>query len=358
MPIKDPMHVDEITPQWITHILREGGLLGNASVKSIEKKILGDAKGFLSSVVQVKIEYDIIENGAPGSVVVKIEPEEGGFKDFGDELNAFEREIRFYKEVASNLSIRLPKLYYAVDKPPAYSMVMEDLSHFVPGDQLVGMSEQQVITTVEEIARVQAQYWNNEALDKLKWMPETNNMGDTYAVKWESFVENFGYCLSDEGKDLCRKLAPNIDWKRAQISKRQKTIVHSDLREDNLLFPPLGSDESILIIDWQIAVRSIGAFDVARLFGGSELPKERKGHEFKVLKRWYDTLLENGVKDYTWEDAIYDLRLGMLSYLCYPVHFHKEVIGAQGRGKLLAEAIFSRSFASAVEIGAGSILPV
>jgi len=77
MAIKDPMHVEEITPQWLTHALREGGYLKDASVKSIEKKIIGDAKGFLSSVVQVKIEYDTIEKDAPVSVVVKIEPEEG-----------------------------------------------------------------------------------------------------------------------------------------------------------------------------------------------------------------------------------------------------------------------------------------
>ncbi len=142
------MHVEEITPQWITHALREGGYLKDASVKSIEKKIIGDAKGFLSSVVQVKIEYDTIEKDAPVSVVVKIEPEEGGFKDFGDEMNAFQREIRFYREIADTVPIRLPKLYYAVDQPPAYSMVMEDLSHFIPGDQVVGMHEHQVIKTV------------------------------------------------------------------------------------------------------------------------------------------------------------------------------------------------------------------
>jgi hypothetical protein len=279
------MHVEEITPQWLTHALREGGYLKDASVKSIEKKIIGDAKGFLSSVVQVKIEYDTIEKDAPVSVVVKIEPEEGGFKDFGDELNAFQREIHFYRDVAANLSIRLPKLYYAVDQPPAYSMVMEDLSYYIPGDQVVGMHERQVMTTVEEIARIQAQYWNNDTLEKLTWMPDTNGMSDDYADKWESFVEHYGYCLDDKGRELCGKLARFIDWKKDEIQKRPKTIVHSDLREDNLLFPPLGSDGSILILDWQLTVKSIGAFDVARLMGGSELPKERKGHQFEVLKR-------------------------------------------------------------------------
>ncbi len=357
MPIKDPMHVKEITPQWIDHALKEGGFLKDACVKSIEKKVIGDAKGFLSSVVRVGIEYDTKEQDAPASVVVKIEPEEGGFKDIGDELNAFQREIRFYKDVAAKLSIRLPKLYYAVDKPPAYSMVMEDLSYFVPGDQVVGMHERQVMTTVEEIARIQARYWNNAALEELDWMPDTNSMSDDYADKWESFVEHFGYCLSDKGRELCGKLALSIGWKDDERQKRQKTIVHSDLREDNLLFPPEGSEGSILILDWQLAIKGIGAFDVARLLGGSELPMERKGHQFNVLKRWHDTLIEQGVTNYSWEEAVYDFRLATLSYLCYPVHFHREIIEAQGRTKLLAEAIFTRSFATAVEIEAGSVLP-
>ncbi len=76
MSLKDPMHVDEITPEWIAHSLKECGYLKDASVESIEKKVLGEAKGFLSSVVQVKIKYDTIKTDAPSSVVVKIEPEE------------------------------------------------------------------------------------------------------------------------------------------------------------------------------------------------------------------------------------------------------------------------------------------
>ena len=357
MPIKDPMHVDEITPEWIAHALAEGGYLKEASVKSIEKKIIGDAKGFLSSVVRVGIEYDQKEKEAPASVVIKIQPEEGDFKRFGDEMDAFQREIRFYREIAGTVPIRLPKLYYAVDQPPAYSMVMEDLSHFVPGDQVVGMHEQQVMKTVEEIARLQAKYWNNEELKKLSWMPEFNDVSLDYREKWPSFVENFGYCLDDRGIELGEKIGHYLDWKKEKILKRQKTIVHFDLREDNLMFPPPGEEGAILILDWQLAIKNIGAVDVFRLMGGSEIPEERRGHQFEILKRWYETLIKEGVSNYSWDDAVYDFRLGALSYLCNPVHFHTGVVGAEGRVKLLAEAICTRSFASAVEIDAGSILP-
>ncbi len=278
------MHPDEITPEWINHALREGGVLKEDSVKFLKKDILGEGIGFLSSVVRVRIEYDPHGENAPLSVVVKIEPEEGDFREFGDELHAFQREIRFYKEVAGNVPIRLPRVYYAVDEPPAFSMVLEDLSSFTPGDQVVGMHERQVMDTVEELARLQARYWNNEALEKLEWMPDKNGVSDDYAQKWESFVTHFGQYVEPRGLELGEKLCRFIDWKNEKIAKRPKTIVHSDLREDNLLFAPPGSPDSIIIIDWQLAVKSIGTFDVARLMGGSELPEERKGHQIAVLK--------------------------------------------------------------------------
>ena len=271
------MHPDEITPEWITHALREGGALKKASAKSLEKDILGEGIGFLSSVVRVGIEYDSPEKDAPMSVVVKIEPEEGDFKDFGEELHAFQREIRFYKEVARNVPIRLARVYYAVDEPPAFSMVMEDLSSFTPGDQLAGMHERQVMDTVEELARLQARYWNNEALEKLDWMPDKNGVSDDFAQKWESFVTHFGQYLEPKGLELGEKLCRFIDWKNEQIVERPKTIVHSDLREDNLLFAPPGSPDPIIILDWQLTVKNLGTFDVARLMGGSEnCPKTKR----------------------------------------------------------------------------------
>ncbi len=59
----------------------------------------------MSSVIRASLDYDVEDKDAPKSVVVKIEPESETFHRFGDELNAFQREIRFYKEVASNVRV-------------------------------------------------------------------------------------------------------------------------------------------------------------------------------------------------------------------------------------------------------------
>ncbi len=357
MAMKNPEHPDEITAQWLTHVLGETGAVTRSKVVGLEKKILGEGKGLLSSVVRLGIEYDDKEEGAPDSLVVKIEPEGEDFRQVGEDLNAFEREIRFYREIAPGLNIRLPKVYYTVDEPPAYCMVMEDLSAYEPGDQLRGMHEWQVEDAVRKLAVVQAKYWNNKALDALEWMPTTNNISGDYNEKWDSFVEHYSYLAGKRGVELGARVGEHLGWIESEVDSRQKTLVHMDLREDNLLFGEQGTAESVIILDWQLAVRSMGAFDVARLMGGSELRSDRLGHPYDVLKAWYRKLVEEGVTGYTWEDALYDFRLGALMTLTFPVHFHVVMIDATGRTKDLGMAICRRLFSAAVDIEAGSILP-
>ena len=75
MEQKHPLHPEEITVDWINFALKESGTVKESTIKDIKKDTIGGGKGFLSSVVKVDLNYDKPEPGAPGSVVVKIEPE-------------------------------------------------------------------------------------------------------------------------------------------------------------------------------------------------------------------------------------------------------------------------------------------
>ena len=356
MKISHPLHPEEITPGWITYALREGGLIEDSTVKDIEKETIGGGKGFLSSVVKVDLKYENKESGAPGSVVVKIEPENELYRNFTEKIHAFEREILFYKNIAKHINLRLPEVFYTVDKPPAYCLVMEDLSAYTPGNQVIGMHHNRVIDTVKIIARIQAEYWNNQKLDDLDWMPFTNSIIVNDEL-WESFIDNYSQFLSDSQIAIGKKIVKSAEWLRREKAGRPRTIVHCDLREDNLMFGGKELNNEILIIDWQATIRNIGAFDVARLVGGSELILERQGHEFEVLQHWYKELLDNGVKGYSWDDAVYDFKLGALFCLCLPIFFHKNSLNLKGRVKNLREAMIRGHFSSVEEIDAVSILP-
>jgi len=352
-----PRHVNDISPEWLTAALQEGGTLSDATVIGVETKVIGEGVGFLSSVGRIQCRYDRTEPHAPASVVVKIEPEMETFRKIGEDFHAFEREIRFYREVASQVPIRFPRIYFTLMEPPDYAIVMEDLSFCTPGDQLMGMHTDQVIAAARMMAHIQARFWNNEAAESLSWMPRTNAFGDGFRESWPSFVAYARERISPEAMKIGERVGQAVDWLESEMRGAPATVVHGDLREDNLLFGPPDTEEAVFIVDWQIATRSMGAFDVARLLGGSEPPAERSGHQFEVLRCWYDTLIDNGVKDYSWDDAVRHFRIGALAILEIPIRFHEAAVSQGGRGIELIDVITRRMFASALEVDAPSVLP-
>ena len=312
-------------------------------------------------MARVKLNYDrpdAVQNGAPATVVVKIEPEREEFRRMGQEFHAFEREIRFYREVAGRVPIRLPKIYFTLCEPPDYAIVMEDLGYCTAGDQLVGMHERQVMTAARMMGDLQAKFWNNDPIHELKWMPDTWSLWKHFCDHWPSFVEHCRHWIGPEHLLLGRRVSEHFDWIVEQMGDAPPTIVHCDLREDNLLFGRPDTPEEVLIVDWQLAIRGMGAYDIASLQGGSELAAERRGHPQRVLQTWHETLVVGGVADYSYEEALRHFRLGCLVCLTLPVYFHVKVIdGKIARGKLLCESQARRHFGAALDIDAASILP-
>jgi hypothetical protein len=361
MSLVPPRNAAEISANWLDEVLRPSGALNGARIQAVQSTVIGEGVGYLSSVARVKLFYDrpaAVRDGAPATVVVKIEPANEMFRRLGEQFHAFEREIRFYREVASRVNVRLPKVYYTLAEPPNYAIVMEDLCHCTPGDQLAGMHERQVLATTQIVARLQAQFWNNATLHELDWMPATWDLWRHFSDHWPSFVGHCRQWLGPEHLLLGQRVAKHARWIIDEMEKAPPTIVHCDLREDNLLFGPAGTPEEVLIVDWQLAIRGMGAYDIASLQGGSELAIERRGHTFSVLRAWHETLLACGVTGYSYEDALHHFRLACLVCLTLPVYFHVAALeGGIARAKLLCESQARRHFGAALEIDAARILP-
>ncbi len=353
---KHPRHPDEITAKWFTEVLKEAGLIVNSNVVSIKKEQIAQGKAWLSTILRVEVEYDSPIDSAPNSFVLKLLSESRSSRDFSYERQAYEREINFYNEVADTIPIHLPKLFYSVTGPDCNLLLMEDLSNLTAGDQIRGMNYEQVLITLESLAKVHSTYWTNPILDSFNWMPCTNNIDVDYDENWDSFVELCGDFIDPEGLRIGEKLRTRIPWLLEEISKRPKTLVHDDMKVDNLLFGNAGTNEEVVILDWQFAIRGMGAIDVARLIGGSMFPREREGHHFEALRYWHDKLLDNGVENYNWEEAQRDYKLGALSCLTFPVHFHKGITRAHGRALEYIKILYSGLFLFALAIDADSIL--
>lgn len=355
--MKTPSRIEEITPEWLTYALAQNGHITNSTVARIKTRPIGTGIGFLSTVTHVSLEYDRPEPTGPASLVVKLELSSGEMHDLSNEIHAFEREVRFYREVAPSVPIRLPRCYYAAMGSPASVLVMEDLTFATPCDQVTGLHATQVIEIARLVGRLQGKFWNNHALASLAWMPTTNReLWVHFDSLWGSFVEGFDGSMEKPARELGARLRGKSQWLENEVDRRPRTLVHSDLKADNILLGPPGTPDCILILDWQLAIRSMGAFDVARLMGGSELPKERHGHQLDVLQAWFDEVRRSGVA-YHWDEALHDLRLGGLQMVCWALQFYAFVAESEGRPRELVTRICERAFDSAVEMDAVSILP-
>lgn len=354
-----PQTVDEISATWIDEVLHAAGVITSQRVVSVSLRPIGENQGFLSSVAAVDLTYDDATMGGPAAVVVKLEPAKGVFRDTERENRAFERESWFYRDVAGRVDVRVPQVYHTHSGSDGSVLVMEDLTPLRCGDQVRGMLHHEVIATVRQIGRVHAAFWDNDRLDSLGWLPDHDPLWFAgYEDHWPGFVREYEVRLGREGLALGEGVLHHLKWLAERLIERPSSLVHADLRADNIMFGDPQSDDAVVILDWQLATRSLAANDPTRLLGGSEPASQRSGHHLEVFTAWHETLISRGVKGYEFEDAMEDFRLGALFNLLVPVMAHGLTEGTTSiRTARLVDAQVDRLYVSAIELDAGSLLP-
>lgn len=351
-----PRSLDDITPEWLNqHVFPDHS---HNPVTDLNHDIIGDDRGFLSQTVRVETSRPGTKSEAPPSFVVKIRPESEESKKAEAVLNGFEREVRFYSEVAQNTEARLCEVYFAATSDDGAALVMEDLSSFRGGDQVVGLSHQQVTDVVRAVAPVHAAFWNDPRLDSFDWAPTVDHFNlDSFAEAWPEFKDIYGLRIGPEARRIGEYLAEHIHDLERLVASRPKSIVHGDLRADNILFGEAGQKGNVIVLDWQLIMRNLPALDIARLFGGSEPILERSGKHQEVVALWHDELMRHGVTGYSAEDAWSDFRLAALHCTAIPVKVHALFDKTPAkRGAQLRDAMAQRFFACAVEVEAMDLL--
>jgi thiamine kinase-like enzyme len=354
MAIEARCDEDEVSADWLAEVLRDAGALAAQRVSVVRSTQIGMEIGFLSRTLRVELEYDGPSEGAPRSLIVKQEPAPGPYLAAERNLSAFEREIRFYREIAPRVALRLPRIYHAEVGPSGAVLVMEDLSRLRFVDQVRGLHQGEVMQALREVAKLHAVFWDAVDQPSVAWMPAYEHFWEEdLAEHWPAFADEYGLRIGPEGMRLGERVVGEFDRLAQAIRARPATVIHGDLRADNLLF---GADGAYLL-DWQLATRSIATIDVARLLGGSEPTLERRGRQLEVVAGWHDALREAGVQDYGLEEATCDFRRAVLYCLLIPIRSFSFVGANSGRRTArLVDAQAERFFASAVEMNAGVAL--
>jgi hypothetical protein len=355
-----PTHPSELTPEWLTAVLRHSGTLNRAAVRAVSWDVLGTGRGFTGQVMRLHLYYDGHDPTAPRSLIAKLPAVDPAVRAALHELGVFAREVHFYQDVALNAAAPVPHLYYAALDPgtSAAVLLLEDLTAGRVGDNLAGCTANEAVLAVTQLARFHARWWNHPCLDEMAWLAPADHEGyaDVFQRQWHPFRAKLAGRLPPRleilGERILERLADYHRW----LSSPPTCIVHGDFRLDNLFFADDGSARPLIIFDWQVAVHARGITDVA-YFAAFCLPVEmRRDIEREFVGHYHAALVAGGVRDYSGEQCWDDYRLATLNALV-------RLIGAAGlldfsseRGALLAAALIERIDAILADHDAAALL--
>ncbi|WP_051516010.1 phosphotransferase family protein [Candidatus Blastococcus massiliensis] len=343
-----------LTPEWLTAALTASGSLDRARVVDAEVRPLGT--GQMCDSVRVRLTYDDPAAG-PASLVAKLPAADEGSRATARAFRSYEKEVRFYQELAERLPVRTPRLHYAdLDLATAsFVLLLEDLAPAQPGDQLRGCDTDVAAAAVAELVNLHAPLWGDPSLAQLDWLhgdPEGRGalLGEVLPMLWAGFQERYAASLLPHVKQAGDVYFSRLATGRA--ADRVATVTHTDYRLDNLLIAP---DGAVTVVDWQTCGTGVGPSDVAYFLGAGLAPEVRREAEDGLVRSYHDGLLAAGVTGYAWDDCWLDYRRGTWAGLSMAVLASMSVKRTD-RGDAMFLAMADRHARHALDLDAADVL--
>ncbi len=303
---------DDFTSSWLTEALQQAGI--SASVSDVAVSPVGT--GQMASCHRLDIRY--ARGEGPARLIAKLPATDPAVR--AGAAMTYRTEVSFYRELAPRIAVSVPRCYFGAitDDSSSFTLLLEDMTPAIPGDQLAGCTLAQAREASIAVASLHARSWCDPALKKIDWLiPGMSTYVEHTAPRFPTLAQRFidKRQLAPATEDVVLRFAENFQtWAVGRPSPF--SLLHNDYRLDNLLFSPAGA--ALTIVDWQSLSTGRPLQDVAFLVGAGLHPQERRTGERAIVGAYHDALVTQGVRDYRarqcWEDYRHGLFHGL--YIC------------------------------------------
>lgn len=335
---------EQITPAWLSDTLAAAGI--EATVIDVEVEPI--VAGYYGSSSRLTPRYGQDDDSLPRSLFLKMATEHQSARDNAARSGMYRYEVGFYRDLADRVNIATPRCYAAEisNDNSAFVLLLEDAAPFVQVDQLQGLNLAQARLAMRELAGLHAPTWQGRGVENCDWAKIDRTMANAFAQGMRqlkpAFVERFGAALSSANVEILDRLtlsAPGY-W-RYSLECKNQVAAHWDFRGDNMLFGQRNGELAMVTIDWT-GLLCGGGRDLGHFLGTSLQSEARKAHELKLLTHYHETLLAQGVTDFSRQECMDDYRVNLF----YPVHVVVSVtpsVNVDARGQKLFMSMFNRA---------------
>ncbi len=359
-----PINPQSLTAEWLTGALRSSGVLPEGRVSSVSQVTIGAGVGFIGAIARLTVTYDGAPASAPTTIIAKLPSEDPGSRMVGVAFGLYEREVRFYSDLARDCGLPAPAPYFShYDGTSGQAVVLlEDLAAGEWGDQVAGATPAQGELAMDALGAFHARWWANPEMDAHPWITSgieiiRQPVQLMYEAAWRPAVERFGHLFPEAIRaqipDFGRRTMSALD----AMKEYPETLCHGDYRPDNLFFGAPGSGRPLVVCDWQSASRGPGVVDAAYFIAGSLSPDDRRAHEDELLRRYHNLLLEGGVKGYSLAQLKEDYRGYFAGVVAGAVVLLGTLPEGNERGRRLIEATVTRFLAAMEDHDSLALLP-
>ena len=342
---------DEVTGEWLSNVF-------GATVEMAGQERIGD--GLVGMNLRVALRST--SEAVPASVVIKLPSPDETSRMTGVALRNYERESKFYKEIAATIDMHVPRCYHSewTQETGDFTIVLEDLAPAEPGDQITGCTVGIARTAVLELARLHGPRWDDPSLGDVDWLNRNTGPQDTTMLvgMWGMFVPTFiatyGRYLDKDRLALLERFGARLgEW--ADGRDGPLTVTHGDYRLDNLMFASAAGGAPITAVDWQTPGHGSGLSDVAYFLGAGPLPDDRRRIERDLVAEYVDLLRSDyGVTiddAWAWHQYRRDAFAGVVMAV-----IASQIVGGTERSEAMFAAMATRHLQHAVDLDSEALI--
>lgn len=351
MPDAVPRKLSDLTPQWLSGALRR-------EVADVKVQPIAQGEGFMGLLARLTLTYAPGPDGAgalPQSMIAKLPTDDPAAVALGQMLRVWEREARFYLDLAPLLTVRTPGCFYAGgdESSGIFAMLLEDLSPYTAGNQIAGATPDQAVAAVSWLARFHAAEAGGGHASGLSWLPATDTDPMYLALQpmlegvWPAFVDKWGSFAPPETLGWVERSIPSFTEALSE-HLLAPTVIHADFRADNLFF----DGDEVVALDWQAVALGQGLYDLAYFLAGSQQVEQRRATERQLVER-YRQGLDAGGMEVPPADAFFDLyRKTMLSTMAIGALLAGQLdLDVNPRGHELGQVTVARTYQAGLDLG-------